>query len=293
MLAKTHAADAAPPPDSMDLPSVPGLAYYSSQTQGRAASDVVHPERTHMPLASHAVEIKDARPIRDQLSLDTFGFVLVDHKSAIAHLRDRTQIFPAYGRELNEVILGITGADLAIPYKNGTFVRFSERVPAAARPEEASPLSSPAWFAHMDFTSKTLFDYANWAAEWENRPVPRFSRVALVHTWRAVSEPPQDTPLMLTDGRSPVPGHYTVMDNFIGDETIRGNVVETRIARYSPTDSWYYFSDMNENELIIFKGNDSLFGETQNVLHTAFQNSTVPNAVPRESIEARFIVYWN
>src|SRR5882762_927393 len=275
-----------------ELPSVKGVAYYSSMERGRAISYAHCPEKTHMPVKPVEVRIRDARPIRDQLSLDVQGFVLVDHKSAYSDLRDKEALYKPYHEELRDVVLKATGADFLVPYRSGLCVRLSAKAPVESRREEISALSLPAWFAHMDLSQRSFFDYIDWVFEWENLQPRKFSRAALIHTWRAVSAPPQDTPLMLTDGRSPIPGNYTVMDNIIGDEDRTGNVVETRVSKYSPSDSWHYFSNMRKDELIVFKGNDSQTGELQNVLHTAFDNSKVPNVVPRESIEARLIAFW-
>jgi hypothetical protein len=51
---------------------------------------------------------------------------------------------------------------------------------------------------------------------------------------------------------------------------------------------------MHADEVLLFKGYDTRWGDTLNVLHTGFDNThTYPNAIPRESIEARFIAYWD
>jgi hypothetical protein len=278
-----------------DGPSVSGIAYYSSLERGRALSYAYSPEKTHMPVHPVKVQVRDARPIRDKLDLDKNGFVLVDHPSAVADQREKSLIDEPYHHELHDLILNLTGADFAVPYRMGLCVRFSESAPIDARKEEISGRSLPAWFAHMDFTQRSFFDHIKWVFEWENIEPRKYSRAALIHTWRAVSPPPQDTPLMFTDGRTPIPGNYTVMDNIVGEDgDITGSTVETRVSKHSPGDNWYYFSNMQKHELLVFKGNDTLFGDTQNVLHTAFDARKIfPNAVPRESIEARFIVFWN
>jgi hypothetical protein len=50
---------------------------------------------------------------------------------------------------------------------------------------------------------------------------------------------------------------------------------------------------MPVDELLVFKGNDTRLGDTQSVLHTGFDNTAAePNAIPRESLEARSFVFW-
>jgi len=50
---------------------------------------------------------------------------------------------------------------------------------------------------------------------------------------------------------------------------------------------------MNPHELLVFKGYDSEIPLAMNAMHTAFDNPAAgPNAIPRESIEARFFAFF-
>jgi hypothetical protein len=65
------------------------------------------------------------------------------------------------------------------------------------------------------------------------------------------------------------------------------------MALHDPDQLWYYFSDMTEDELLVFKGFDTRFGDRQSVWHVSFDTlAQVPNAKPRESIECRFLAFW-
>jgi hypothetical protein len=144
----------------------------------------------------------------------------------------------------------------------------------------------------LDFTSKSFWDNVGWVQDAAGLTRKKYRRVALYQTWRAVSEPPQDFPLCLTDSMSVIPGNTVIMDNIIGPRDVVGNVVETRLAKQGPHDSWYYFSNMRANELILFMGFDSDRENDVNVLHTSFENKDTLGTVARESIEARFFVFW-
>jgi hypothetical protein len=233
------------------------------------------------------VKIKDARPIRHELSLDEQGFVLIDHASAVSHLRDKKAMEATYNEELKKLIMEVSGADLVLPYLQ-LFVRFSKNAKVKTKDETERPSAD----VHLDFTSKSFWDNAGWVQDSAGVQRKPYRRVALYQTWRAVSEPPQDFPLALVDSRSVTPGNTVVMDNIIGPRDVVGNVVETRLAKFGRNDSWYYFSNMREQELILFKGFDSATEDTLNVLHTSFENNDTPNTIPRESIEARFFAYW-
>ena len=272
-----------------DLPSVETRINYS-QNIPRAFANVADPSKTYRPLEAHTVTMRDGRPIRDQFDLDEQGFVLLDHKSSVSHLRESKDLDRTYHEEMRKVVYDVSGASLVIPYRTYLQVRQSGRAPGAAATR--SDVNQPAGFVHMDITQKTFLNWVKWVQEDEGIVPQSYSRVCLYQTWRAVSPPPQDFPLALTDGRSVKPGKYVIMDNFTtleeGDHT-----VETRLGLYDPDDRWYYFSNMKEDEVLIFKGYDSKFNDNQNILHTSFDNTPkYPNASPRESIEARFFAFW-
>lgn len=269
------------------LPSVTGTIYYCSDIPGRALQDLVEPKNTYIPVYPATVTIKDARPIRNELSLDQQGFMLLDHSSSVSHLRDKKAIEKTYNAELLELLRRVSDADLILPYLQ-IFVRFSKNSPVKTKDETERPSGD----VHLDFTAKSFWDNVGWVQDAAGVPRKRYRRTVLYQTWRAVSEPPQDFPLALTDSRSIVPGNTVTMDNIIGPRDVVGNVVETRLAKQGPHDSWYYFSNMRANEVILFKGFDSDAEDSVNVLHTAFDNKDTPRTIPRESIEARFFAFW-
>jgi hypothetical protein len=270
-----------------ELPSVTGTVYYCADIPGRALQDLVEPKNTYRPVYPATVTIKDARPIRNELSLDRQGFVLLDHSSSVSHLRDKKAIEKTYNSEIIELLQNVSDADLILPYLQ-LFVRFSKNATVKTKDETERPSAD----VHLDFTSKSFWDNVGWVQKAAGVAGKRYRRAVLYQTWRAVSEPPQDFPLALTDSRSIVPGNTVTMDNIIGPRDVVGNVVETRLAKQGPHDSWYYFSNMRANEIILFKGFDSEAEDTVNVLHTAFEDKDTPGTVPRESIEARYFAFW-
>lgn len=280
-------ADVAMVDAELDLPSVSASLNFS-QNIPRARSNVSDPSQTYRPLETHKVTIRDARPIRDQLDLDREGFRLLHHVSSVSHLREAKQLEGVYHDEIGKLIKEISGADFVLPYRTYCQVRLSQRAPG----ENGNDTTRPAGFVHADVTKKTFHDWAKWVQQDEKIQVPPYRRVVMYNTWRAVSKPPQDFPLALTDGFSIKSGKYVVMDNVTSMEA-DGHTVETRLARYDPEDKWYYFSNMREDELLVFKGYDSKFNDDQTVWHSGFNNTEKhPNATPRESIEARFFAYW-
>ncbi len=271
-----------------ELPFVVSTVNYCADVP-RASAYVVTPEKNYRPLVATTVKIRDARPIREQLDLETYGFALFDHKSSVTHLRSAEQIDGPYHKEVGKLISDISGADFVLPYRKYMQLRLSQRAPG----ESGNEFTRPASFVHMDFTQKSFRDFIRWVQEAEGVTPGEYSRVVFYQTWRALSPPPQDYPLALTDGISVKPGNYVVMDNYITADATGDNVVETRLGKADPDDRWYYFHNMRPDELVVFKGNDTRFGDTQSVLHTGFDNTIAePDAIPRESLEARFFAFW-
>ena len=274
--------------DDADLPSVNALVNYSKDIP-RAYANVADPSKDIRPLETHEVVIHDARPINDRLDLDVEGFRLFDHRSSVTHLREAAALQETYHKEVGDFIKRLTGADVVLPYRAYCQVRMSRR---GEKDGKGDDTTRPAGFIHSDVTLKTFEDWARWVQDAEGVTVPDWKRCVFFNTWRAVSNPPQDYPLTLVDARSHKTGKYVVMDNDTGLDSA-DHYVETRLGLHDPDDRWYYFSNMREDELLVFKGYDSRFGDAQTVMHTGFDNTKLhPNATPRESIEARFFAYW-
>lgn len=278
--------ETSPAPHGRRPLTIRGAVNYSQAIEGHATQDVPNPENTRIPLETHLVDIHDARAV--DTHLDTFGFTLVEHKSRVSHLRSTEELFEPYHAELIGLVSELSGADLVLPHL-AMYVRFANKQGTP----QGKETNLPSTYVHMDFSEKSFFENANWVLDKAGLPRTKYRRIALFQTWRAVSPPPQDFPLALTDARTPTPGNTVILDNVIGPRDVDGNVVETLLGCRSPTDTWYYFPNLVEDELLVFKGFDSAAGDQANVLHTSFDcRAAVPGAKPRESIEARFFAYW-
>ncbi len=138
-----------------------------------------------------------------------------------------------------------------------------------------------------------------------NRPAgPGYSRFIATSMWRAFSEPPQDWPLAICDGRSirddeGVPNVMVVVDQLPDEQGMLGEVIDedTRpaaaIFRYDPAHRWWFFPDLTRDEVILLKFHDTDRTKAWRVPHTAFHNVAAPNAHVRESIEFRSIAYFD
>jgi hypothetical protein len=87
--------------------------------------------------------------------------------------------------------------------------------------------------------------------------------------WRPLKGPLHDWPLAVCDAKSVVAEDFNIMDNLMpGDcntldqfnpgEGVQFNVVENALLHYNPGQKWYYLSNQQPSELLMFRQVDSL-----------------------------------
>jgi hypothetical protein len=113
-------------------------------------------------------------------------------------------------------------------------------------------------------------------------------RFGIVNVWRPIRGPVQDSPLALCDARS-----FTD-DDLIASDLVYAHVRgETSRVEYNPGHRWYYFSDMQPDEVLFIRVHDSANdGRARLSFHTSFDNPLTRGAPPRESIEVRTLVFF-
>jgi hypothetical protein len=245
----------------------------------------------------HRVIIRNARPVAGQFSLDTHGFVLARHVSAIADFRDKATVDAQYPREVEEVVRRLTGADFVAPL--GWVLRTSGPTSASVQP--------PASDVHVDMThdrahrlARALFERAHAPTAARGGGYRRFVATSL---WRSFSEPPQDWPLTVCDGRSVAPdegvpnlmvrvAELPCMAALPPEPPDADSLPAAYVFHYRPDHRWWYFPNMTRDEVILLKFHDSDHSRPWRVPHTAFRDLTFANAKTRESIEFRTVAYF-
>ncbi|WP_375784865.1 CmcJ/NvfI family oxidoreductase [Bradyrhizobium sp. Pha-3] len=149
-------------------------------------------------------------------------------------------------------------------------------------------VKEPIVCAHIDWAPIAGPVVAAMVSQSQGIPIRSYSRLMIIQAWHALSPPPQDFPLAICDGDS-VPD----TDIDVVDYTVLGNTIKLGIVHFNPAQDWYYFPKMTADELILFKSYDSEVRRNPMTAHSAFDNRRAhPNAKPRESLEARFFVYY-
>jgi hypothetical protein len=107
--------------------------------------------------------------------------------------------------------------------------------------------------------------------------------------WRAINRPIESNPLAIADARS-----IAADDLLVAERRYPHRVGQTYRLKYSPEHRWFYFPKMRRDEALVFKVYDSeKDGRARFTPHTSFDDpGTPPGAPPRQSIEARALVFF-
>jgi hypothetical protein len=241
--------------------------------------------RDLLNVVPRAVTIQDARRRELPPALDTEGFCLYPHRSAVRDFRNPDELERVHPQEIHDLLVAVTGADHVTVTGKG-ILRFGERSPDSG----ALNNSRPARFVHIDVSDATANTFYERSRPKTDRPV---RRSAQYNVWRVLTPPPQDVPLAVCEAAS-ISSKDLIAADAIFDHN--GQVLftfEAWLLQYSPTQRWAYYSGMRPDEALIFKTNDSDPAAAHCVPHGAFDDPTCTADVPpRASIEMRGIAYW-
>ena len=244
--------------------------------------------RDNLKIKAETLPIHDARRVKEHASLDREGFVLKPHKSAVSNFRDQDEISRHYLPEIQQLMLEVTGAEHVIMSPRGV-LRFGER----SKDYGAGVNTRPARFVHVDYTGRSvpvLLDPLLDATGFRMREGQRFIGF---NVWRALSEPPQDIPLSVCDARTVAAEDLVPADAIFDAPGAPEFSFEAYLVRYNPNHRWFYFPDMQLDEVLIFKAYDSDPAYPRRVPHVAFDDPGCPPEVPpRASIEVRGFAFF-
>jgi hypothetical protein len=253
----------------------------------------------------HRVTVRDGRDLRDQFTLSSHGFALVDAPTAIADFYDTAAVDAVYPGEVEQAVRQITGASHVAVM--GWMIRNSGDISGFQKKTEGSYIhhggvQPPGGEVHIDTEPGRASRIAERVYRQMHPDGPGYHRFIYSSFWRTFSPPPQDCPLALCDGRSVgdnegLPNVMYVVDEIPQGEAMfapRDDSVQMAAAvfRHNPEHRWWYFSDMARDEALIFKFHDSDRSGAWRVPHTAFWHPSAANANVRASIECRTIAFF-
>lgn len=244
-------------------------------------SATIHPEkRSNLKWDWRAVPIHDAAGIPDGATLERHGFTCAAHVSAVPDFDESHDWVPSYSDELAGFIQAMSGAAEVVVSAVGLG---STRLAGG---------NGTVGFCHNDYTAASVGRHiADLDAERaEERLAKRF---AIYNVWRLVSPPPQSTPLAICDSTSVaiadlVPGltHWGPPD----EEIYHQNA----LFRYNPSHRWYYYPDLNRDQLLIWAGFDSDPRFPSIVPHAAFDDPECNDpAAYRTAVHGRAYAFFD
>lgn len=261
--------------------------------------------------SDHEVIVRDGMPIRDHFDLDVHGFMIGRAPSAVRNFHDPEQIDTIYMDEVAADIQRRTGASKVVArgstgkaWMIRTSADLSERASQKVENyEHGGGIQPPAGEAHVDLDTQTAEALAERMYSTEFPDGPGYKRFLITSYWRTFSPPPQDVPLALCDGRTSIGGdeksnELMIVDRIPEGEALVGPIERThgRIAAsifsHNPAMRWWYFSNMQADDILLFKFHDSDHSRTWRCPHTAFHDPSFPDANVRESIEVRSVAFW-
>jgi hypothetical protein len=209
----------------------------------------------------------------------------------VSDFRDQKQLTEIYIAEIRDLLRGILGADKVIAF--GPTLRQTKPVPG-------SEYQPPGIDVHIDYTSIRSHGLAKNLVAGSDDPIYQYSNFLCVNLWRAISPPPQDWPLAVCDAESVDPRDGTpnlmIRCDKIPDINTLGPIENEEsypaafLFEHKEGQKWYYFSDMKDDELLLFKLFDSK-KENGRCPHAAFFAGR-EDAIPRESVEIRTVAYF-
>ncbi len=252
------------------------------------------------------VKIRDGREIKRHFTLDRHGFVLTDHKSAVADFYDVEEVNRVYPAEVAQGVQALTGADFVVPM--GWMIRNSGDISRFQKKRNDGPyvhamgVQPPAGEAHID-TEPGRADRQAKAVYDKARPDgPGYKRFIYASFWRTFSDPPQECPLAVCDNRSVgddegVPNVLYIVDDIPQGEAMFAPMPDDEklaaaIFRHNPAHRWWYFSGMTRDEAMMIKFHDSDRSVAWRTPHTAFWDNSFQDRKVRASIEFRSYAFF-
>jgi hypothetical protein len=248
-------------------------------TDPRSAGAVLHTldhNSSTFDLISRTVRIRNARAVADGLSFERNGFTLLKHASDI-DFRNPEEVERRYYPEAVRMAKQLTGASDAVAFL--PFVRSETR-------GEAVELGAN---AHVDFDGPSVRQWIRQLRPADAEALLK-KRFVNINLWRPI-RPVQSMPLAVCDASSVSRADLvrTVIGHKPGQDA--SEFAGYNLA-YNADQRWYWYPDMQPDEVLAFRLYDSEEQRPHLTAHTAFQDpASRPGVPPRISLEIRTIAF--
>ncbi|ORY01748.1 hypothetical protein BCR34DRAFT_91109 [Clohesyomyces aquaticus] len=242
-----------------------------------------------------AVTIRDVRGLEQNFELDKNGFQFVQLPNKERSTENDATIIREYYPEITELVKNMTSATTAHVF-NHVLRQHSlpseKGIPDARGRWQDIPSGHP----HVDYCGiSSLIEGTKKEISLPPEIRTRYdtcSRFAYLGVWRPLKPLVKD-PLTVADATTVPDEDYQLRARVFKSGVKSGNYVMSH-AKEEQQHDWYWMSDMQPNEVVVFKGYDT----EQNLPgwrcpHTAFVLPGTEDLPPRESIEMRVVCFWD
>jgi hypothetical protein len=231
--------------------------------------------------ALRPMAVRNGRLHVRELSLEGNGFVLVEHKTRVKDFFNEDELKAVYYPEVEKLIKEQSGASRVVVFDHT--LRSGDEAE-----REAKLVREPVLSAHNDYTEWSGPQRVRDLLPDEAEKLLK-GRFAIIQVWRAINRPIEANPLAVADAKS-----VAFEDFLMAERRYPNRVGQTYRLMHSPKHRWYYFPRMARDEALVFKVFDSAKdGRARFTPHTSFEDpASPPNAAPRQSIEARALVFF-
>jgi hypothetical protein len=239
------------------------------------------------------VPIRNGRLADPPLSLERNGVVLLRWPTAVVDFFDQAEVEEVYVPEIQAMLREVTGSDEVLVF--GPVLRSDDPTVLARGRSPDAPNTfgrgGPALGhgAHVDFNEAGVRAHIGDLVPDRAEALLR-RRFLSVNVWRPIQRI-ERMPLAVCDAATVSEGDFVPMET-------RHSVGATSISRggynlaYNPAHCWYWFPQMEPDEVLIFKICDSQKSVAQFTPHAPFADPTSrPDAPPRQSFEIRTICF--
>lgn len=229
------------------------------------------------------IEIHNGRPIANKLDLDRQGFIFTKAKTAVSDFYNEQEVLSIYYPEMEKIVKEKTGCDKVLVFDHTIRVDNSNMA-------DTRKVRSPVKNMHNDFTRKSAPQRVRDllpSAEAKTRLQKRFGSINI---WRPIIGPVETAPLTVC-------GWDTLRENNLiaAERRYHDRIGGVLHLTHNPEQKWYYFPQMEREEIVLLKCFDSLEdGTAKWTCHGSFQPPKLsPKAKPRQSIEVRTLYFFD
>jgi len=256
------------------------LSFYKAPEDGASPHNYVEP-LPGVPQRNwgddwRSVTLNDLRGIENKFTLDQNAFDTYQNVHSDEHeFTNDERIKDVYYPEVEKLLLdNVQGAQRVVLFDH------TIRRPTGNR--------NPVTRVHIDQTPMSAAERVKLHAPEEADTLLR-GRYRIINVWRPLNGPVMSFPLAVADSQTvqdedliPIEHRYPHRNG------------QTASVRYNPSQKWYYWSGMTNQDRLLLKcfDSDETVGQWGRVPHTAFDHPHTPQgAVGRESIEVRALVF--